>query len=164
MQNWKNYHANLQFMNLKNKIVVLLMPFLMLACASNQKKQPEIKEIFVTDIKENGLKLFSYSVTMSSPQKETNGNGRGRKGAGGMGGGMRGRNGGGSPNHESMTNRSKAKINEKLDSKLAETGYCREGYIVLNSYAGKGKSQIRGECKEGATDSDRKKFSNAESI
>ena len=93
-------------MNLKNKIVVLLMPFLMLACASNQKKQPEIKEIFVTDIKENGLKLFSYSVTMSSPQKETNGNGRGRKGEG--------RKGGGSPNHESKTNRSKAKINENL--------------------------------------------------
>ena len=141
------------------------MPFLMLACASNQKKQPEIKEIFVTDIKENGLKLFSYSVTMSSPQKEMSVKGGGRKGNGGMGGGMRGtRKGAGRSDSESMTNRSMEKINEKLDSKLAETGYCREGYIVLNSYGGKGKSQIRGECKDGATDSDRKKFANAEDI
>ena len=151
-------------MNLKNKIVALLVPFLMLACASNQKRQPEFKEIFVTDIKENGLKLFSYSVTMGSPQKETKGKGRGHKGEGGMGGGMRGRKSDGGPDHESMTNQSKAKINEKLDSKLAETGYCREGYIVLNSYLGKGKYQIRGECKDGATDSDRKKFANAGSI
>ncbi|NOR79695.1 MAG: hypothetical protein GQ529_02500 [Methyloprofundus sp.] len=100
---------------------------------------------------------------MSSPQKETNGKGKWREG--GMGGGIRGRKGdGGRPEHESMTNRSKTKINEKLDSKLAETGYCREGYIVLNNYVGKGKSQIRGEYKEGTTDSNRKKFANAESI
>ena len=152
-------------MNFKNKVVALLMPLLMLACASNQKRQQDIQEIFVTDIKENGLKLFSYSVSMSLPQKEINGKGMGHKGDGGMGGGNRGgRKGTGRTDRESMTSRNKEKINEKLDSKLVETGYCREGYIVLNSYVGKGKSQIRGECKEGATDSDRKKFANAESL
>ena len=116
-------------MNLKNKVAVLLVPLLMLACASNQKRQPEIKEIFVTDIKENGLKLFSYSVTMSSPQKEMNGKGRGRIGVGGM----HGRKGAGREGRESMTHQNKEKINQKLDSKLVETGYCREGYIELNS-------------------------------
>jgi hypothetical protein len=78
-----------------------------------------------------------------------------------MGGGMRGKKGAGRPGRESMMNQTKERINEKLDSKLAETGYCREGYIELDSYVGKGQSQIRGECKEGATDSDRKKFANA---
>jgi hypothetical protein len=64
-------------MNLKNKIAVLLISLLLLACAGNQKRQPEIKEVFVTDIKENGIKLFSYSVTMSPPQKGRDGKGKG---------------------------------------------------------------------------------------
>ena len=149
-------------MNLKNKIAVLLFPLLILACAGNQKRQPEIKEVFVTDIKENGIKLFSYSVTMSSPQKGGDGKGMGRRGEGGMGGGMRGKKGAGRSDRESMMNQTKERINEKLVSKLAETGYCREGYIEIDSYVGRGQSQIRGECKEGATDSDRKKFANAE--
>ena len=93
-------------MNLKNKIVVLLVPLLLLACAGNQKRQPEIKEILVTDIKENGIKLFSYSVTMSSPQNGMDGGGR-RRGEGGM----RGRKGASRPDRESKMNRKKERIN-----------------------------------------------------
>ena len=89
-------------MNLSNKIFVLLVPLLFLACAGNQTRQPEIKEILVTDIKENGIKLFSYSVTMSSPQKGMDGR-EGRRGEGGM----RGRKGASRPNRESKMNRKK---------------------------------------------------------
>ena len=149
--------------NLKNVIGMLLVPLLLLGCASNENRQPEVKEIFVTDIKENGTKLFSYSVTMNSPQKERDGRGMGRKmpkGEGGMRGGKQGRKGAGKPNRESMMSRVKEMINEKLDSKLEETGYCRESYIELDSFIGKGQSQIRGKCKEYATYSDRIKFTN----
>ena len=150
-----------------HKIAVLLLPLLMLACTSPQKKQSEIEEILVTDIKENGLKLFSYSVTMSSSQKGTNGREMGRKGAKGQGGGNgkgkgmgSGKNSSGS---DSKLNQQKERINERLNSKLLETGYCREGHIEINSYLGGGLYQIRGECEEGATDVDRKKFVNRES-
>ena len=155
-------------MNYKNEIVVLLVSLLLLACASDQKIQPEIKEILVTKIKENGIKLFSYSVTMSSLQKGMDGRGAGRGMPGGMGGDMQGKNGAGRPDRESMMKRmkekKKEKINRKLDYKLAETGYCREGYIELDSYVGRGQSQIKRECKESATDSDRKRFANAVNI
>ncbi|MCK4708150.1 MAG: hypothetical protein KAU21_05985 [Gammaproteobacteria bacterium] len=144
-------------MNLKNKIAVLLIPLFLLACASTQKRQPEVKEIFVTNIKEDGVKLFSYSVTMSTPKK-----GKGRRGDGGKGRGKHGKMGAGNPDRESMMNENRGKITEKLDSRLLETGYCREGYIELNRYMGTGQSQIRGECKEKATDSDRKIFINTE--
>lgn len=139
-------------MNFKNKIVVLLLPLFMLACAGPQKKQPEIEEIFMTDIKENGIKFFSYSVAMNSPQKRVDGRGVGRRGGKGSGGSA----------SDSTMNRKKERIHEKLKSKLVETGYCREGYIEIDSYLGGSQYQIRGECEEGATDSDRKIFVNQE--
>lgn len=38
------------------------------------------------------------------------------------------------------------------------TGYCREGYFELSRMIESGRGEIRGECKEGATDADRQKF------
>ena len=46
-----------------------------------------------------------------------------------------------------------------LDKKLETSGFCREGYMVLERYTGEGKSRIRGECRESATDADREQFS-----
>jgi len=153
--------------NFRNIIVVLVVPLFLFACASNEKRQPEIKEVFVTDIKENGDKLFSYSLIMSSPQKGMNGGAMGRgmsRGSSGMGGDMQGRKGAGNPGRESMMSRMKAMINEKLEAKLSETGYCRKGYVELDSHVGRGRSQIKGKCKEDATDSDRKMFANTDNI
>lgn len=41
---------------------------------------------------------------------------------------------------------------------LEMTGYCREGYFELSRMIESGRGEIRGECKEGATDADRQKF------
>ena len=57
---------------------------------------------------------------------------------------------------------SSLEIKEKLDARLAETGYCREGYIVLGRRMDRGRSFIRGECKEEATADDREKFTNSD--
>ena len=142
-------------MDYKKLLIMLFAPTLLVACASNQTKQPEVEEIFVTDIRSNGIKFFNYTVTVSRPSGSRSGTGRGKRGAGGgkQGGGSAGR-----PDRESMMKG----VEEKLDVRLAETGYCREGYIVLGRRIDRGRSFIRGECKEGATADDREKFTNSD--
>ncbi|MCW8956478.1 MAG: hypothetical protein OQL09_06315 [Gammaproteobacteria bacterium] len=142
---------------------MLLAPMLLIACTNNQTKQPEITEIFITDIKSSGLKLFSYSVTMGMPDDSSSGRGKGKgRNQSGGGGGMSGGMPSGKPNRESKLGKLKEMINEKLTSRLTANGYCREGYIELDSVIGRGRSQIRGECEEAATASDREKFPNTD--
>ncbi len=153
----------------KRKVVFLLC-LALFSCASNERKPPEVKEEFVTKIEQSNLKLFTYTVVMTMPEGKHRGmrpgggmhGGKGMRG--GMGGGMRSRRGNGSHNgmkrsREEMLSNMKEKFLEKLDDKLAKTGYCREGYTVLDNNFSKGRSQIRGECKEKATEEDRLRFS-----
>lgn len=49
---------------------------------------------------------------------------------------------------------------EQLDDKMQETGYCREGYMVLSQELGKNILSVKGECHESATSEDRAKFIN----
>jgi hypothetical protein len=150
--------------------VVFISCLIFVACASNERKAPEIQEEFVTKIEQNDLKLFTYTVVMTMPEGERGSmrsGGGGMCGGGmssGMGGGMRGgqrgdMQNGMKRNREDMINRMKERFFEKLDEKMDETGYCREGYTVLDNYFIKGRAQIRGECKDSATKEDRLMFS-----
>ncbi len=47
-----------------------------------------------------------------------------------------------------------------IERKLKETGYCREGYFILDSLVSYSGGSARGECKESATDADRTQFPN----
>jgi len=143
-------------MDYKNLLLMLFVPLILAACASSQMKQSEIEEMFVTDIKPNGIKLFNYSVTMSRSDGSHRVSGRGKSGGEG------GVSGGGPAGWYGRESGMKEKMHEKLNARLTETGYCREGYIVLGSSIGGGRSFIRGECKEGATEDDRKKFANSQ--
>ncbi len=130
------------------------------------------------------MKLFSYTVTMAMPEGRSGGMGGGGMRSGMGGGGMRGGMGGGGkggggmrggmgsggmkngakPDREAMMNRIKDVVYEKLKTKLSETGYCRESYTEIDNYFVKGRSQIRGECKESATEEDRINFINEKNI
>ncbi len=158
-------------------ILVFFVSLSLVACASNEKKPPEIKEEFATKIENNGLKLFTYTVTMAMPEDRSGGMRGGMGGGGGMrGGGMGGggRGGGGmrgggmkngaKSDREATTNRFQDIVYEKLKTKLSETGYCRESYTEINKYFVRGRSQIRGECNESATEEDRMTFINDENI
>jgi hypothetical protein len=154
----------------KNYLLVLI--FFLTACANNQWKSSEVDEVFVTDIKPGGLKIFNYSLTKTTAQtgggserNASSGKGSGKhSGRGGKGAGKsdgHGSMGSGKSAYESSM---KPYLNEMLESKLKKSGYCRDGYIELDSYFGRGQLQIRGECEEGATEEDRIKFVNNESI
>ncbi|MCL1143074.1 hypothetical protein [Shewanella gaetbuli] len=52
----------------------------------------------------------------------------------------------------------KQQVQIGLDKTIAMTGYCQQGYIELSRYIEYERGEIRGECNEGATEDDIKKF------
>ena len=156
----------------KHYFLILILSVFLTACANNQWKSSEVDEVFVTDIKPGGLKIFNYSLTKIRPQISGSGERGGSSGKGsGKHNGRGGKGGGKSDGHGSMgsgksayESSMKPYFNEMLELKLKNSGYCRDGYIELDSYFGRGQLQIRGECEEGATEEDRIKFVNNESI
>lgn len=49
-------------------------------------------------------------------------------------------------------------IHQMVDQALEQSGYCRDGYVLLGRYAGETVRRIRGECRERATEDDRHRF------
>ncbi|MGY0563616.1 MAG: hypothetical protein ACW7DQ_09085, partial [Paraglaciecola chathamensis] len=47
-----------------------------------------------------------------------------------------------------------------LETKLSDTGYCREGYIEIDTYESSGRLHILGACNEVATPEDKRQFAN----
>jgi hypothetical protein len=45
-----------------------------------------------------------------------------------------------------------------LDEIMEQSQYCRDGYVLLGRYAGETTRRLRGECKDRATDEDRRLF------
>ena len=50
-------------MSYKNYFLVFILPLFLAACASKQWDPSEVDEVFVTDIKSSGLKIFNYTLT-----------------------------------------------------------------------------------------------------
>ena len=151
---------------MKNKILISLTvaTLSITACSSNSPKKHGgmPTEVFVTHIKPDGSKVFNYSLIKKMPSQGQMGKGRGKGGGmhgGGMGGGMKG---GKKPDMSKMKAKMEEKANKKLNLKLAETGYCREGFMELDSFFERGHVTIKGECNETATAQDKKTFPNTE--
>ena len=51
-------------------------------------------------------------------------------------------------------------LNKAVQARLDSSGYCRDGYLALERYHANGIARIRGECRDGATGSDREQFPN----
>ncbi|WP_041523227.1 hypothetical protein [Gilvimarinus agarilyticus] len=127
------------------------------ACSSGPKQKPALIEHFSTEILDNGSKLFVYEAVAQATDN-TRGKGRGGGGRGeppsGGGRGGQGRNGPQDAGADKVDDR----IKEMIDNKLAETGYCREGYMSLEESVKRGQILVRGECTETATEEDRATF------
>lgn len=138
------------------------------ACSGpgDRRPRPEPTELFSTSITEDGSKMFVYEVKMGSPPGPGGEGGGGRggppggggpggpPGGGGGEGGPRGGPGGQAPEHI------KSMFYDMLDEKLAQNGYCREGYLELESDFERGDATLRGECREAASEADRQQFPN----
>ncbi len=134
-------------------LTTLALSTLLIACSSNQLREDET-ETFQPRILENGSKLFDYRLNtpsdgMQNPKLVFDAN---------------------EPQDMNSppemapysADNEKAHIEARVlalvDKKLESTGYCREGFVVVEKYIGFSQSLITGECKESATDEDRRTF------
>lgn len=143
---------------------------LVTACGGHRRPPPGIQqEKLVIHIHHNGTKLFAYAVANGGP-------GGGPGDGPGMGGDRPPPGGGQPPGGEShggdrrtggdrgTRGKSGNDLTERLESKLASTGFCREGYIEMERYAYQQSQWIRGECREAASQQDWRRFGNRVSL
>jgi len=157
-----------------SKLIIITFTFALAACASHEPKPPKTQESFVTLIKRDGTKQFSYALVMDLPDSDKRGGG-GKHG--GHGGGHGGPGGGGhdgpppgdrdhshgdkkSGDENAVDDHFNFLFDEGLVAKLGDTGFCRQGYKQLDKKNRLGAIQVSGECNDAASDEDKTKFPN----
>ncbi|OJF70744.1 hypothetical protein BK026_00820 [Alteromonas sp. V450] len=121
---------------------------------------------FETQIKQDGTKLFAFSIPLMKPREGARGGGgRGGRGQGGDGGGRGGRGGqesrgGSSQKSSDSSDRMTEQLYTLLDEKLNETDYCQTGYIEIDTHQNEDRLHLLGECNETASAVDRLDFPN----
>ncbi|WOT06463.1 hypothetical protein [Shewanella youngdeokensis] len=134
----------------------LLLILLLSACSNTVHIEPEefagqLTDTFKTDIKSNGLKLFTYKAELVNAERNEQASlphehrAQQKK---------RGTSNYKEPDLSDWTQ----KIELGLNRTIEMTGYCREGFIEISRLIEYDRGSIRGECNEGATDSDISKF------
>lgn len=126
---------------------------LSVSCASGPKRAKSItNESFLTDIKDNGAKLFIYIANFKGQAPTVLRGGNHPNGANQQ------------PRRSMSQLRSELALEqeeqaiEALEYKLQTSGYCRQGYFILGNYNQFGSVEIRGECQESATETDKRLF------
>ena len=112
---------------------------LCLSACSGTKPAASFNDEFSTEITGDGTKFFTYIRHL--PGATEGGRGKGKR---------KGKRKGKSDNS----------LHEAVQARLDTNGYCRDGYLALERYQANGITRIRGECRDGATDSDREQFPN----
>lgn len=117
---------------------LFLLCCLAAGCA-HKKSQLSALEL-QTRITEGGLKLFELTFPMPSrPMTLPTGSERPRERR---------------PENEHTTRQ----MQKMLDEVMEQSQYCRDGYVLLGRYAGETTRRLRGECKDRATEADRRMF------
>ena len=129
-------------------------------CSSTPPVPPVFSESFITNITPQGNHFFTYSATLnmqqgSAPSRSPGrgrGSGKGRRPNGEMGGGPGGGMGsgagemaGGTP--QKMRENPEVTAMERVETLIAESGYCARGWFVIEKTVDRGNVEIRGECR-----------------
>jgi len=149
-------------------VFALLAIVLLSAGCSNTRKKPEPIEVFDTQISDDGTKVFVYRLEMPKKSETLNKGSRGNGKRGGRGDGTKGGRGSGRSSDREKPMARSEQSNNKMDSKLegglekilTDNTYCRDGYYELDRHRTLSDISIRGECRDEATEEDRRKFPN----
>lgn len=161
-----NFDKNSKFIS---ALVVTLTAFVTTSCAQNKPKEPAIKEVFTTHIDEDGNKKFQYQVNFEKGGRGAKGGGKGGgRGKGGPGGKERGGPEGRGPKHNSADEKDDVNreekmqkmVDEKLNKMIQTTGYCLQGYDVIDQEIREKNAIVNAQCINKASDEDRKRFPN----
>jgi hypothetical protein len=136
----------------RNATLAMLAVLLLGSCAGDKDRLAGLPESFTTKIYDNGLKQFvlAYQKPAHSPDHESHS---------AMNGGASGKQ------HRNHSQKGlEAEMIKRLEIRIKETGYCRQGYILDKEFStlSIGDLILKGECVEGATDADRVQFLNVD--
>ncbi|MCL1039743.1 hypothetical protein L2750_21795 [Shewanella submarina] len=130
--------------------LLLLMSALLSGCSSSpspEKYAGKIRDQLTTDIKDNGLKLFTYRASLAMMPTLSRAQPQSKREAIKMARQMQ---------------QAREDFEEQFDLGLARTlemtGYCRDGYLELFRMVEADRGELKGECNEGASDSDMTRF------
>lgn len=73
-------------------------------------------------------------------------------------------NSGGGTRGVSVDQSTPARLQENASFVVKRMGYCREDFLVIDSSASRYNLWVKGECKEDATDEDRKRFGTKQTL
>lgn len=148
-------------------------------CANKRDRVSQSSQLFETDIRADGSKRFVVSMFYAKEKSgkgqgkrgQNGGEGGGRKEGGGRGQGQRGQDDRQSRTQENNTmgvssqgqqsdsdDDKREDIIVFLETKIAETAYCRNGYIELDYSQMREKTELKGECQESASDQDKQRW------
>ncbi|WP_334078780.1 hypothetical protein [Microbulbifer sp. M83] len=132
---------------LVRRSLLLLVPLLAAACASERSLPvPGLKESFHTEIARNGAKRFTYSLEVMRndiPRPATaSGVNRSRMAQQGM---IQ------QPSNRVRPLSDRLQFDRMLQQKLAETGFCRDGFFELERTEHAFGGEVRGECRDGVS-------------
>ncbi|MCL1124343.1 hypothetical protein [Shewanella surugensis] len=148
-----------------NKLIFLVLFTPLLFACSNKPIRPQdfsgqITDSFITSIADDGLKLFTYRVSLSSIEENMSPEKARKNNPAQM---SKNRN-------EQLPSKMQRKQTENslelltqqtelgLKKTLEMTDFCRKGYIELYRLIEDTRGMIRGECLEGANTLDKQKF------
>ena len=150
-----------------NKTLLVITTSLIVSACAHRPPPLDMDEIFFeTKIKQDGTKLFAFSIPLMKPREGARGGDRAGRGQGVEGGGGRGgrggqeNRGGSSQNSSDSGDRMTEQLYASLDEKLDETGYCQTGFIEIDTHQTEDRLHLLGECNETASELDRLDFPN----
>jgi hypothetical protein len=123
---------------------------LLVACSTPGRSYTDSKlqETLEVEIMPNTSKMFVYRLRMPENQMPNNV----RIERGGFQGGDNDRGG------VSISSSTPERLKENAGYVVEHMGYCREGFLEIDSSVSQYNLWLKGECKDGATDDDKKKF------
>lgn len=148
---------------MKKTFLIITTSLIVSACAHRPPPLDMDEIFFETKIKQDGTKLFAFSIPlMKQRESAKGGGGRGGRGEGGGRGGRGGpeNRGGSSQKSSDSSDRMTEQLYASLDDKLEETGYCQTGYIEIDTHQTEDRLHLLGECNETASELDRLDFPN----
>lgn len=149
-----------------NKTLLLITTSLIVSACAHRPPPLDMNEIFFeTKIRQDGTKLFAFSIPLMQHRDGAKGGDKGGRGQGGERSGRGGRQGqesreGSSQRASDSSDRMTEQLYTSLDEKLDETGYCQTGFLEIDTHQTEGRLHLLGECNETASELDKIEFPN----
>ncbi|GFD95011.1 hypothetical protein KUL156_14170 [Alteromonas sp. KUL156] len=150
---------------MKKTFLVITTSLMVSACAHRPPPLDMDEILFETKIKQDGTKLFAFSIPLMHQRDGAKDGGRGSRAQGNEGGGRGNRGGqenrgGSSRKMSDNADRMAERLYASLDRKFDETSYCQSGYIEIDTHITEDRIHLLGECNETASEMDRLDFPN----